>query len=227
MYKAGAARKRRFSVSVPRASYISDAFVEFSKSITDSSVEIFYKETNSQRTIHNVLSGEYKMGIIRYAENYDKYFKSMLEEKNLSFEMVAEFTYVICVSRESSLAKKKSVTFDDLKDYTEIAHADPYVPSLSLSRVVKEELPDNVSRRIFIFERASQFDLLSENQNTFMWVSPLPEKLLERYGLVQRVCEGNKKIYKDVLIYNKNYKLTALDKDFIAALHEAKGKFIN
>ena len=224
MYKTGAARKQRFSVSVPRASYISDAFVEFSKSMTDQSVEIFYKETNSQRTIHNVLSGEYKIGIIRYAENYDKYFKTMLEEKNLSYEMVAEFTYVICVSRDSDLAKKESITFDDLKDYTEIAHADPYVPSLSLAKVVKEELPDDVSRRIFIFERASQFDLLSENKNTFMWVSPLPEKLLERYGLVQLKCSENKRVYKDVLIYQDGYKLSKLDKEFITELCISKRK---
>ena len=71
MYKAGAVRKQRFSVSVPRASYISDAFVELSKTITDDSAEIFYKETNSQRTIHNVLNREYKMGIIRIRNRKD------------------------------------------------------------------------------------------------------------------------------------------------------------
>lgn len=31
--------------------------------------EIFYKETNSQRTIRNMLEYDYKLGIIRYAEN--------------------------------------------------------------------------------------------------------------------------------------------------------------
>ena len=166
------------------------------------------------------------MGIIRYAENYDKYFKTMLEEKNLSYEMVAEFTYLICVSRESNLAKKAHITFDDLKDCIEIAHADPYVPSLSLSKVVKEELPDNINRRIFIFERASQFDLLAENPNTFMWVSPLPDKLLERYGLVQIKCQENKKVYKDVLIHLDGYRLSKLDKQFITELCNSKRKWL-
>ena len=32
-----------------------------------------------------------------------------------------------------------------------------------MAKVRKEELPDNVDRRIFVFERASQFDLLSQN----------------------------------------------------------------
>ena len=224
LYKEGVARKQRFSVSVPRASYISEAFASFSKYIQEDAAELFYKETNSQGTIHNVLSGEYKMGIIRYAEHHDKYFKSMLEEKGLSYEMVAEFTYLICVSRNSPLAEKSDIAFDDLKDYMEITHADPYVPSLSLSKAVKDELPDNVSRRIFIFERASQFDLLSENPHTFMWVSPLSDKLLERYGLVQIKCQENRKVYKDVLIYRDGYRLSKLDKMFITELCSSKRK---
>ena len=225
-YKAGSPKKQKFSISVPRASYISEAFAEFSKSLSKDAAEVFYKETNSQRVIRNILDHDYKLGIIRYAENYDKYFKAMLEEKGLEYELVTEFTYSLIMSAESPLAKKEKITFDDLKDYIEIAHADPYVPSMPLSTVVKEELPDNIDRRIFIFERASQFDLLSMNQDTFMWVSPAPKKLLERYGLVMRKCPENKKVYKDILIYKNGYKLSNLDRQFIAKLSESKKKYI-
>lgn len=226
LYRHGSPRKQKFSISVPRACYISDAFAKFSLDISDDPAEIFYKETNSQRTINNVLNKDYKLGIIRYAENYDKFFKSMLEEKGLSYEMVAEFSYVLIMSRDNPLAKKDVITFDDLPPFIEIAHADPYVPSLPLSKVVKEELPDNIDRRIFIFERASQFDLLSENPETFMWVSPASEKILDRYGLVQKKCIDNKKVYKDVLIYKEGYKLSKLDKQFITALCDSKRRFL-
>lgn len=224
IYKEGSPNKQKFSISVPRACYISEAFAEFSRTLTKNSAEIFYKETNSQRTINNILNHDYKLGIIRYAENYDKFFKAMLEEKGLSYEMVTEFSYRLIMSTENPLAKKESITFDDLTDYIEIAHADPYVPSLPLAKVVKEELPDNIDRRIFIFERASQFDLLSKNPETFMWVSPAPQEVLERYSLVQKKCVDNKKIYKDVLIYKNGYKLTELDNKFITALCDSKRK---
>lgn len=226
MYKQGAPKKQKFSISVPRACYISDAFAEFSKCISEDPAELFYKETNSQRTINNVINNDYKLGIIRYAENYDKYFKTMLEEKGLTYEMIAEFTYVLIMSRDNPLASKDTITFDDLPPYIEIAHADPYVPSLPLSRVVKDELPDNIDRRIFIFERASQFDLLSENTETFMWVSPASQKILDRYNLIQKKCVDNKKIYKDVLIYKDDYRLTPLDKQFITELCESKRKYL-
>ena len=225
-YRDGSHKKRKFSISVPRACYISAALAEFSKNIGDSDVEIYYKETNSKKTVKKLLENEYKLGIIRYSENYDKYYKTMLEEKGLAYELVAEFSYVLIMSRDNPLAQKEKITYDDLSSYIEIAHADPYVPTLSMSKVFREELPDNIGQRIFVFERASQFDLLSENPKTFMWVSPASQQILDRYNLVQRACEGNKKIYKDVLIYHKGYKLTKLDRDFITALCAAKRKFV-
>lgn len=226
MYKVGGQKKQKFAISVPRACYIAEAFVQFSKQLSDSPAEIFYKETNSQRVITNMLQHDYKLGIIRYAENYDQQFKTMLEEKELHSELVTEFTYRLLMSKDSPLAKKEQIVFDDLKDLMEIAHADPYVPSLSMAKVVKEELPDNIQRRIYIFERASQFDLLSENPDTFMWVSPTPKKLLDRYGLIEKECVENKKVYKDMLIYKKGYRLSRLDHIFITELCNAKRKYI-
>ena len=226
MYKDGSVKKLKFSISVPRASYISDAFAQFSKTLGSHDAELFYKETNSKRTINNILDHDYNLGIIRYAENYDKYFKTMLQEKGLSYELITEFSYRLIMHKDSYLAQIEDVAFDDLTDYIEIAHADPYVPSLPLSKVVKEELPDNIGRRIFVFERASQYDLLSENPETFMWVSPLPDKLLKRYNLIQKECKENQKVYKDVLIYKKGYKLSKLDKQFITELYNSKQKYI-
>lgn len=215
--------KKQFSISVPRASYISDAFAKFSKRVEKGEKsELFYKETNALRAIKNILNDEFKLGIIRYAESYDKYYKEMMGEKGLEYELITEFRYMIMMHEDSPLAKKQIVTYDDLRDLVMIAHADPYVPSLPLAEVKKEELPDNSDRKIFIFERASQFELLSENHDTFMWSSPIPESLLRRYGLVQKYCIDNNRIYKDILIHRKDYVLTATDKMFIEELVKAK-----
>ena len=40
------------------------------------------------------------MGILRYASNYDKYFKEMLTEKGLVWELITEFRYVLAMSKE-------------------------------------------------------------------------------------------------------------------------------
>ena len=227
IYTKGRVDKQRFSISVPRASYISNAFAQFVKKVgKEKPFEIFYKETNSMRAINNILHADYKLGIIRYASGYDKYFKKMLDEKGLAYEIIAEFNYVLIMSKYHALASNENIRFSDLKKYTEIAHADPFVPSLPISAVKKEELPDDIEKRIFVFERASQFDLLSSDTNTFMWVSPAPNDLLDRYDLIQKECADNQKIYKDVLIYRKEYRLSDLDKLFITELCDSKRRYL-
>ena len=218
MYKRGTRGKRHFSISVPRATYIAEAFTNFTATLGDEPCELFYKETNSQRTINNLLEKDYRLGIIRYAAGFDRQFKDNLEEKGLEYEIISEFSYILLMSRESKLASLGEIRYDDLCDLIEVAHADPYVPSLPLARVVKEELPNNIDKRIFIFERASQFDILSGNPSTFMWASPVPQRQLDIYGLVQRPCVDNTKVYRDVLIYKKGYRLSELDRRFITEL---------
>ena len=88
--------------------------------------------------------------------------------------------------------------------------------------VRKEELPESMGTRIFVFERESQFELLSGNPNTYMQVSPIPKRMLERFGLVQREFDGDSRMYKDVLVHRHDYTLTDLDKQFISCLIDEK-----
>ncbi len=225
-YKKGSPQKQKFSISVPRACYISEAFAKFTKYLNKEPAELFYEETNSRRAIENIEKNDYKLGIIRYAKSYDEYFTTLLDEKGLCHEQVTEFTYSLIMSVNSPLAKKETLTFSDLTGYIEVTHADPFGPSVPLSKVMKQELSETFTRRIFIFERASQFDLLSQNPETFMWVSLAPQELLKRFNLVQRKCLDNSKIYKDVLIYKNGYQLTPLDREFITELVQSKRKYL-
>lgn len=227
MYKNGIKVKQKFSISVPRACYISEAFAKFSKMIQpDNPAELFYNETDSLHVIKNILENDYSLGIIRYAEEYDKYFREMLEEKGFVHELVTEFTYVLIMNREHPLASHENICYEELKPYVEITHATPFLPTMSASATKKAEFTDDVEKRIFIFERASQFDILSENTNTFMWVSLAPQNLLERYRLVQKKCSDNRRIYKDVLIYRKDYHLTDIDRLFITELCKSKRQYL-
>jgi len=226
IYTGGKSDKQKFSISVPRASYISCAFTDFAKHIDSAKqAEIFYKETNSMRAVNNILQADYRLGIIRYQNTFDRHFKVMLHEKDLSSELITEFSYLAVMSKHCPLAEKEDIALTDLSGYIEIAHADPFVPSLPLIDARKAELSEFVDKHIFVFERGSQFDLLSNVHNTFMWVSPIPKRLLDLYGLVQRTCKANKKTYKDVLIYRKGYIFTELDKLFIKELNELKQSF--
>lgn len=228
IFTPGKMQTQKFSVSVPRSSYISYAFAKFAKHIDpEHKAEIFYKETNSMRAINNILKADYKLGIVRYQNIFDAQYKQMLDEKGLDYTLITEFSYMLAMSEKSPLASKENILFEDLKDLIEIAHGDPYVPSLPITNVRKAELDEDIDKRIFVFERGSQFDLLEKLENTFMWVSPIPDSILKKYGLVQKKGPFGTKIYKDVLIFKKDYKFSELDKIFIDEVCSAKRKYID
>lgn len=219
--------KQKFSVCVPRASYIANGFAEFSKKISTSMpAEIFYRETNSSTAIEKVADEEYNLAVVRYQSAFDRQFRDMFAEKKLAFDVIADFSYKLIMSEKHPMARKNSISLKDLGSYIEICHADPYVPSLPQTDAKKAELSEFVDKRIYVYERGSQFELLENVKTTFMWVSPVPEELLRKYHLVLRNCDENDKIYRDVLIYRKNYKLTELDKAFITDVCEAKRKYV-
>ena len=141
-------------------------------------------------------------------------------------ETVTDFSYLLLTSRKSPLAEKQEVRLADLQDFIEISHADPYVPSMPPVDVRKAELAQRARGHIHVFERSSQFELLEQVPSTFMWVSAVPQELCDKYGLVQRVCEENRRVYKDMLVRHKNYRLSPLDQTFITALTEAKRRYI-
>lgn len=165
---------------------------------------------------------DYRLGILRYSLQHEQYCQTLMSEKGLASELITEFRYIAVMSKDGPLSAMDEITYADLSRYTEIAHGDTYVPFLSMAEVKKVELPDSDHCRICVFERASQFELLSKNHNTYMWVSAIPQDLLDRYDLVQRVVPENRRIYKDVLVYRQDYRLSPLDKLFIEELSKAK-----
>ncbi len=220
-------RRQRLSVYVPRSTYISYALVAFAQRLDLSCpAEIFYKETNAAETISAVAKEDCNLGIVRYQENFDRYYKDLFNDKKLIFESVADVRYNLLMSADHPLAKKSNIVLTDLAPYVEIAHADTYVPSLPLADIKKETFLESVDKRIFVFERASKFLLLHAVPVTFMWAAAIPDEILKMYGLVLRPCQDYIKDYKDMLIFRKNYQLSDLDNIFITELCEAKRKYL-
>ena len=222
MFRKGIRQKKHFSVSVPRAAYISEAFLAFSRSFAGGEkIEAIYEEASAAGTIKNILQENYKLGIVRYPLQNDRFYKDMLEEKGLDYELVVAFRPVLILSEKSPLATAERVQLSDLTDRVEIACADPCVSSPAVAEAKKAEDTEG-KQHIFLSDSALQFTLLSEHPEAFMWGSPLPEQWLSRYGLMQHSCEDNTAAYKDVIVYRKDYKLSTLDRAFISELCRVK-----
>ncbi len=213
----------RFCISVPRASYITHAFTRFVSSLDSSKkISIDFRETNSMESISNVCDGTSNIAVIRYNVENEEYFMSMLSEKNLRSELLLKFDFRALMSAEDPLAAGNEITPENLEDYTEVLHGDYEVPYLSSSYTRK--LGSGRMRQIFVYERGSQFDILTQVKRTFMWVSPMPSEILSRLNLKQLKCRSAAAKYADCLIYPASYKLNKYDLEFIDHLYEVRDK---
>lgn len=213
----------QFSISVPRASYISCAFEDFmARHVFSQNMEIIYKETDSRQTIDNILHNNFQLGIIRYQSIYDQYFKDLMIEKGLFFEMVCEFHPLALISKENPLALKETVCLQDLNPLVQITHGDFFVPLVPENEVKKTELKEHINKQIILYERGSQFGLLEKMPHAFKWVSKIPSQILNKYSLVQKECHDVQRTYKDVLVYKKDYSFSQMDLAFIDELMKYK-----
>ena len=223
-YKSEEKRKIAFSVSVPRASYITYAFADFANSLSNSGeFELNFMETNSMEAIQNISRKGYSMGIIRYQSAYETYFQKMLQEKRLQAQLLWEFEYQALMSVRSPLAKEQKIQLQDLVSLTEVIHGDWDVPFLPVDEQEQILTVPNQKKKIYVYERGSQFDLLQSVPNSFMWVSPVPDALLERYQLVQIGCsEMAGRPFRDVLISPQGYRFSAVEKGFIQRVMDVR-----
>ncbi len=208
------------SIAVPRASYITHGFTRFVQKIDDGrGMEITFNETSSVDVINDIVEQKYSTGIIRYDVRYEKYFLSLLQLKGLTYEEVLDFEYIFIMSLDNPLAGKDKIYYEDLKDCVEILHGDTVIPSLAHGDAALQK-ERNAERCIYVYERGSQFDLLADETNTFMWVSPLPGEILERYHLFQKPCEDYRRYMKDIYVYPRGYQMTEHEKMFLEEVRQ-------
>jgi hypothetical protein len=135
---------------------------------------------------------------------YENYFQDYLADKGLNHEQIWEFEYLVIMSKGHPLADAAEVLYGELSRFIEIVHGDtavPYLGALETQRAATNGCPIPLRKRVYLYERCNQFDLLSTIPFTYMWVSPVPDNLMDRYKLVQRRCALVNNKFKDVLIY--------------------------
>lgn len=204
-----------FSLAIYRAGYMANAAAKFLRNFDNSrEMELDIRETNSLEVIDLVSEGTYVLGVIRYHMEDEEYFLKNLAEKGLQYESIWQSRYVAVMPRSHPLAQKERITPEDLLPYVEIRFGDSRIPYVRVSSAAAEK---NNSKRILIYDRAMQVDLLQTTPLAYMYCSPAPAEFLERAGLVQRrIKTGNE--FKDLLISRAGYRFSKLDRAFINEL---------
>jgi len=209
---------RNFNIAVPGSSYISLCISDFISELDFSKdININVERMNSVETVNSVSDGKYNLGIVHYPLEYESYFLNFLKDKNLFSEPIWTFEHLLIMSEKNPLADDPEISSEKLSELIEIVHEDTYIPYINdINR-------ENISpKRIVLHERDSQFELLCRIHKAFMWTSPVPDYMLERFGLVHRKCTQLSSKYSDILIFRNDYKFSELDRIFVDKIYSAK-----
>ncbi len=206
IYKPHAEKMLRLNFCMPRATYISIAFTDFLNQLDpEQHISINLRERNSQDTINFVADGEADIGVIRTQELYNSYFLYLLKEKGLEYRTLLEYQPRILVSKDSPLANYSSIHNSMLEGYIEIIHGDIQMHAAAAHPADHTRHTVLPSRRIYVYERGSQFDILQNVKNTYIWASPIPDPILQSHALVEKRSLSHTGTNKDVLIYRKDH----------------------
>lgn len=215
----GEGENNAFSASIPRASYIADAVSRFFASLEgNASLDAKVEETNPIKTINDVSDGKFALGVIRYASKDESYFLEYLKEKRLLSQLLWEFSYCLLLPSRHPLAARSEIYREDLKPFLEIAHGDLAVPYLP----APDPRKNACWRRVLVFERSIQFDLLGRVDDAYMWVSPVPDGVIKRHGLIQRRCADATERYRDALVMAVGREKTPLEERFLKILETVR-----
>ena len=180
-------------------------------------LRVHIRESGSMEALDHVLRRGYHLALLRYAEEDEDYYHRYCDRHGLHREPVMEFEYRLLTNREGPLAKCEVTDITQLNSYMEVLHGDFQLPGGEDSGL---RWHTNPNRRIHVYERCSQFSILQNLPNAYMWASPMPRRALEQYHLVLRKCPAQRQRMKDVLVYPDRGTLRPEEQTFVQLLHK-------
>lgn len=113
----GFQRKKKFSVSCQHYSFATKSFVELVKKFGTSEYEFSIFETKTLDVIENVATQKSEIGILYMSDFNRKAIKKILNSNDLVFEKLIDCKAYVYLWKNHPLAKKTSISLDELKDY--------------------------------------------------------------------------------------------------------------
>ncbi len=216
---SGGLNDSRFSLTIPDSNYVAEAVSSFVGDVKEADVTI--RKANAIEGIRNVSEGVTNLALLRFESVYDSYFTELLRSKGMRMELIWSFDAVLLASHLSELSRDIPITKDMLKSYTEITYGDVYSPQIKTE--AQSRAGDIQKNAVKIDDREVSLSLLSQMRYAYMITAPVPQRTLDRYGIIERRCEFVKR-YTDMLIYPEDYEFTSLDYSFMNALYAAKNQ---
>lgn len=109
--------KKKFGVSTQHYSFAVKAFVETIKHFDTLNYEFAVRETKTFNVIEDVANFKSEIGILYLNDFNRKVLQKIFKENDCEFYSLVKCSAYVYIWKNHPLAEKKSITFDELKDY--------------------------------------------------------------------------------------------------------------
>lgn len=147
-----------FSVSTQHYAFAVNAFVEMIKKHGGDKYQFTMRETRTYEIIEDVKELRSEIGILYVSSFNEKVMLQLLKEKGLDFHELFQANPHIFVSSKNPLAKKTSVTLEDLEDYPRLSFEQGEFNSFYYAEEIFSTIPSKKS--IQVSDRGTLFNLL-------------------------------------------------------------------
>ena len=194
------------TLCIPRATYLSVAIAEYLNKLSDvSKMSVSIKECSPLTTINSITSGDANIGVLRYFSKHEEYLFEVLNKRGIEHTHLFEFEPLVLMSKTHPLADKEDVLPEELEDYIEIIQGDVEDTRRENGIADINMYSGKQVKKIYLYGRAMQGDIVSNVHGTYMWVSNMPENVLDAANLVLKRCSKQDRIARDILIHRKSH----------------------
>jgi DNA-binding transcriptional LysR family regulator len=150
--------KQLCSVSTQHYAFAVNAFVNLLLALDVEEYEFTLRETRTYEIIADVKNLRSEIGIIYFSDFNKKVLNKLLKENHLTFNPLFEAGPHVFISSAHPLARKKSVTLEDLDDFPFLAFEQGEYNSFYFSEEILSTAPHK--KTIHVSDRATLFNLL-------------------------------------------------------------------
>ncbi len=116
-YSKQGKRKQQFAVSAQHYSFAVKAFVEMTKNFDVAEYELAIRETRTKDVIDDVASSRSEIGILYLNDFNRRAMMKLFSSANLQFTPLIRCDAYVYLWKEHPLAKKKTISFEELSPY--------------------------------------------------------------------------------------------------------------
>lgn len=166
MKKHSDREKKSFSVSALYYAFARTAFVEIVRKFSKDSYDFAFREKKASGVIEDVALGKSELGILYLSDSNRQEISKALRSGNLEFRHLTECNAFAYLHKNHPLAKKESLSLEELSDYHFVTFDTDDVKSFFSEDVISRFKLD---KAITVADRATELNLIKTlNGYTFL-----------------------------------------------------------